>query len=244
MKRLVIFMALVFVVVLALPALAGTGNQTYKFNMIGHPNCKTLKGAIGGDTSGGKAVMIPLKTAHQPTDLVCDADQPEVLQGPENLQYFSSDPAKGVKIYFELVADTFQIVDRDACDGEALIKIPGDPSTETWNMYVRVLGKPTKCLSITGYAVDETQGLWFYTGSFTFKRKYGTATWINVDDLFDVEFCDLNGVIPDPNVPDCATGSTTVSVFADFFEGYFWDVLNDGVRLVQVKLVKQAANGS
>ena len=64
------------------------------------------------------------------------------------------------------------------------------------------------------------------------NRKTGKATWVKVNYLFDVFWCDV-----DPITNLCVAGTTEeLSVFNDVFENYFWSILNNGTRLVQVRL--------
>ena len=63
------------------------------------------------------------------------------------------------------------------------------------------------------------------------KRKAGQSTFVEVNDLFNVWWCeeDENG--------GCKAGTEVeLSVFDVSFADYFWDVQNNGVRNVQVRL--------
>jgi hypothetical protein len=236
----------------------------WQFNIIGHPN------SISGDHSGGRALMVPLDNVKSRIDeLTCPEDTDARFVDDLEPMYYTMDPAKGVKIFFEASGDPnrFEIVDRDATDGEARILIPSDlgdnpmynedaclaceelPSNSdeqdfceakycslkqdviAVNVVVRVLGKPNTCMNINGYAYDDFQQLYFWSGRIELARKPGKATWVNVDDIFYVNWCevdDLGACMQNTNVE--------LSVFHDVFSTYFWDVLNDGTRLVQVRL--------
>ncbi len=210
----------------------------YQFNIIGHP--KNVE-CISGDDSNGRAIMVPLKNVGGSTNLVCDP-------GPGGAQtvfvdeilpnYVTTQPA-GAKIYFQC-GETFEIIDRDACDnngGRVQVQCtteldPLNP-TETQNLiaykvYTRVLGKPKTCMNIAGYAYDLEQNAWFNSGTVYLNRSKGKSTFVDVSDIFTVNFCAdvTNG---------CAT-EVELSVFNDVFESYFWNILNDGTRLVQVRL--------
>jgi hypothetical protein len=54
---------------------------------------------------------------------------------------------------------------------------------------------------------------------------------LKVNDLFDVYFCEVD------EFGNCIDGTTAeLSVFNNVFEDYFWNILNDGTRIVQARL--------
>jgi hypothetical protein len=231
MKRFALVLALVL---FAVPAFAQpyTGKLSgahYQFNLIGHPK------GISGDDSGGRAVMIPLKNATGPNEIVCEAS--EVVWRNDLEPTFTDQEPAGAKIFFE-ASNTFEIVDRDATDGSALIRVPVDGNqTITFDIYLRVLGKPNTCMDIDAFAYDLDQNLYFWAGSVDLNRKTGRATWVKVNYLFDVWYCEV-----DPATNTCVAGtSNEISVFDNVFESYFWNILNNGTRLVQVRLYPRAA---
>ena len=59
------------------------------------------------------------------------------------------------------------------------------------------------------------------------KLAGADSKFVKVNELFDVFFC---------QVADCDNTTQHLSVFNDVFEDYFWNILNDGVRNVQVRL--------
>ena len=64
------------------------------------------------------------------------------------------------------------------------------------------------------------------------NRKAGQSTFVKVNYLFDVNFCQV-----DTTTGECVAGtSQELSVFNNVFESYFWNILNNGTRLVQVRL--------
>jgi hypothetical protein len=225
MKGVIVTLALVLA---AAPALAQPepdvklSGKHYQFNIIGHPK------GISGDDSSGRAVMIPLKNATGPDEIICES--PEVVVLDDERPTYDLVPA-GARIYFQ-PGDTFEIIDRDATDGSATIKVPVEGDQITFNIYLRVLGKPNTCMDIDAFAYDATQQLYFWAGSVDLNRKTGKATWVKVNYLFDVFWCDV-----DPITNLCVAGTTEeLSVFNDVFENYFWSILNNGTRLVQVRL--------
>jgi hypothetical protein len=214
----------------------------WQFNIIGHP--KNVE-AISGDDSNGRAIMVPLQNANgpdQPT-LACEADG-VVLNNDLTPDFTDQEPV-GAKIYF-VSGDHFEILDRDATDKNgARIMVPTmlSETGETVlavNVYLRVLGKPLQCMGIEGFAFDELQGLWFSAGQVTLKRRPGASIAVNVDQLFTVNFCqkDVTDADGDGITDECIAGTEQeLSVFNNIFSSYFWNILNDGTRLVQVRLV-------
>lgn len=246
-------------------AQAGQGNNGlsgphWQFNIIGHPKNTD---AISGDNSNGRAIMVPLKNANK-ADLVCPTDKDANFTDDTEPTFTDQEPA-GAKIYFE-ASDHFEIIDRDATDTDgAKILIPStdgnNPLHDQYecentcptltgkaqqlcedmycpefqkviavDVWVRVLGKPSTCMNINGYAYDGNQELYFWAGRIELARKTGKATWIPVSDIFTVHWCVVDQ-------GECVSGTEElVSVFNNVFESYFWDILNDGTRLVQVRL--------
>lgn len=227
MKKTVLLLVLL---ALAAPAAAQDvklSGPHYQFNIIGSPR------GISGDTSNGRTIMVPLKNGTGPDQIYCEADQ-YVLHddlGPT----FSAQAPAGVKLYFQ-PSNTFEIVDRDATDGSATIKVPVSGDQITFDIYLRVLGKPNTCMDINAYAFDSVQQLYFWAGSVDVNRKAGRSTYVKVNYLFDVWYCQV-----DPLTGACTAGtSEELSVFNNVFSSYFWSILNDGTRLVQVRLYPRA----
>ena len=231
--------------------MAGTGlpitGKHYNINIIGHP--KNVE-CISGDDSNGRAIMVPLRNVGGTSNLVCQAgpnpDQQTVFVDDEYPTWVTQEPA-GAKIYF-VPGDHFEIMDRDACDSNgAKIMVPTIDQTDPLDptktqpviavdVFIRVLGKPNTCMNITGYAYDATQQLWFWSGTVYLNRSTGKSTFVKATDLFDVWWCDVV-VNPTTGALECAAGTEAeLSVFNDVFETYFWNIINDGTRLVQVRL--------
>jgi hypothetical protein len=211
----------------------------WNINFIGHP--KGYKG--GGDDSSGHSIMIPLRTVPGPDILKCNVDGVNFVDDtyptPGTLA-----PSGGAKIYFE-GGENFEILDRDATDGEARIKLPVDSTTKAlkFEVYMRVLGKPNKynpvtpegtvaCMNINAYVQDALDSsMWYSTGTVTLVRGKGKSSFVRVTDLFAIWFC----TEWDSTHTTCLT-TTNLSVFADQFSDYFWQILNDGTRLVQMRI--------
>lgn len=241
MKRLTVFLIVLIGLVFALPAAAQPGPPEVKlsgphwqFNLIGS------KKGTSGDESNGRAIMIPLKNATGPNQIVCEAD--EVVFEDDTAPTFQTQEPAGAKLYFESGGESeFEIVDRDATDGSARIIIPtveiDGEQVIAVDVWIRVLGKPNTCIDIDAYAQDVDQGLYFWAGSVDLNRKTGRSTWTNVNSLFDVNFCQV-----DPVTQACIAGTTEeLSVFNDVFENYFWSLLNNGTRNIQVRLYPRTA---
>jgi hypothetical protein len=244
-RTAVLGMALAFVLVLGLGsgfALTAEGGDKlsgphFQFNLIGHP-----KGGIGGDTSGGRSIMVPLKTANGSASMTCDVDG--VVIEDDIAPKYTTQVMGGVKLYFEVSNQVgqFTIVDRDATDGVAKILVPAsmlnNDDTIKFDIYIRALGKPNTCMNINAYAFDDAQVLYFYAGSAYISRRTGKSVFVKANDLFDVWWCQVNKVNPaDPTTWVCAAGTeVNLSVFDDKFESYFWQILNDGSRNVQVRI--------
>ena len=237
----------------------------YQFNIIGHP--KNVE-CIGGDDSNGRAIMVPLRNVGGQSGLVCE-------EGPGGGQTvfvddiapkWSTQAPTGARINFQC-GDSFQILDRDACDSNgAKIQVEcttapdplnpdGTQDVIAYDVYMRVLGKPSTCMNITGYAyqLDLDHSLWFETGTVYLNRSKGKSTFVKVTDLFDVWWCDVrekigdvdangnligdeDGICETGEACECTTTPVELSVFNDIFDEYFWNILNDGTRLVQVRL--------
>jgi hypothetical protein len=256
MKKSLTF-AFVFALTLTLgcgSAFALTGNGSlsgkhWQFNIIGSPN------GISGDNSNGHTIMVPLgeKKVNKNSSFGCTLDgqdQFEYVEDEPGLNY-ANDPnavldtyiVKGVKLIFEPSEDgEFAILDRDATDdGVARILVPdttGQDGYDGVDVFIRILGKPYACMAIDGVAYDADQasnGMWYYSGHVTLNRKSGKSVFQNINDLFDVYYCDTwddssgEWVCTDTNIEE-------ISVFSNVFEEYFWDIQNSGSRIVQVRL--------
>jgi hypothetical protein len=185
--------------------------------------------------------MIPLKNANGKDQPSIDCENEQATVEDDTEPTYNLAPT-GARIYF-VQGDTFEILDRDATDGNgAKIQIPTamilneataqEEAVITVDIYMRVLGKPLKCIDIRGLAYDATQNLYFWAGTVHLNRKRGKSSFISANELFNVQYCQVDelngGCLEDTEV--------NVSVFNSVFQDYFWDILNDGTRLVQVRL--------
>ena len=201
----------------------------YQFNIIGHPK------GISGDLSNGRAIMVPLKNANGPDlpSITCEADNYVIGRDGEPTPYTAEQIPAGARLHFQ-AGPGFAILDRDATDGDATIQVPVVGDVMRYEIYLRVLGKPNTCMDINAFAFDLEQpggGLYFWAGSVEINRKTGKSAWVKVNYLFDVEFCQVD------DLGACVPGTwVEYSVFNDMFEDYFWNIQNNGMRNVQVRL--------
>jgi len=205
------------------------GKLLGKFNMIGHPkNVDVLPQSA--DDSNGRAVMIPLKNATGPDAIVCEGE--EILYADDTVPTFTDQEPTGAKIHF-VAGDSFDIIDRDATDPDgATIQVPttiqgGEPVLAV-SIWIAIHGKPNTCLDIDAYAFDGSY--YFFAGSVDLNRKTGKASFIRANFLFDVYYCEVDA-------GSCVDGTTEeLSVFNSVFQDYFWNILNNGARQVEVRL--------
>jgi hypothetical protein len=235
MKQMIVPIIIALTVAFASPINAGPGQPTGKllgnFNIIGHPKNVDV---LSNDNTKGRAIMIPLKNANGVDSITCESDG--VILGNDTEPTYTDQEPTGAKIYFT-AGDSFDIIDRDATDGDgATIQVPttmqnGEPVLSV-GIWLRVLGKPNTCMDIDAYSYDFEQNLYFFAGSVDLNRKTGKSSWVRVNDLFDVNFCQV-----DQTTGLCMDGTTEeLSVFNSVFDDYFWNILNDGTRIVQARL--------
>jgi len=208
-------------------AFAGNGipisGPHWNINFVGHP--KDYKGS--GDDSSGHSIMIPLKNVPEGVQLTCkDIDGVVVI---DDKGESTTVAPTGARIYF-LPTDHFAIIDRDATDENgATIEVPvsGGDNAAAFDVYIRVLGKPATCMNINAYAYDKEVLTWYLAGTVYVSRQKGKTTFVRANELFTV--C----VLWDPVSQKCLDFT---SVFDGVYDNYFWSILNDGTRLVQVRL--------
>ena len=235
------------------PDSKGNGAPKGKFEKFllvapGNPNTTQtdLTNFLKNDTSNGRAIFIPVKTTHGPNPLYCEAADGTgsfIIGDTANQNLGDVEPIDGVKIDFQKDPNitSLDIVDRDATDGYAQIDVPADWANATSiDLYMRVLGKPGGCIGADAFVFDGSY--YFYAGTAVFKRKTGQSTYVNAGELTDVFYCPAGSTV-DPTAGhnyNCVdAGGATVpavelQVFDDVFQDYFWDVNNNGVRVMQV----------
>jgi hypothetical protein len=253
MRKVLLALAVVCV---AAPAFAqgggtkGNGAPKGKFEKFmlvapGNPN-DTATDFLKNDTSNGRAIFIPVKTANGPKDAYCaaaDGTGSFILGDTANANLGDVEPIDGVKINFvkDPTLTSLAIADRDATDGYAEIRVPADwANAISVDLYMRVLGKPGGCIGADAFVYDGAY--YYYAGTAVFKRKTGQSSFVNASELTDVWYCpDGSTVTPTgTHTYDCVDGggatvtAVELNVFDSVFTEYFWDVNNNGVRVTQV----------
>jgi hypothetical protein len=119
-------------------------------------------------------------------------------------------PTKGVKL--NLVAGTnFSVIDGDATDKEATLQVI-PPTSGSFNVYGLAKGKPGGCLDLESYVLNGTELV--FLGSVDLDRGKGKPVSVNLTQL----------IYP-----------SGVNLFADPFSGLFWQLYNNGLRLLNVR---------
>jgi len=218
----------------------------------GNPNVTSedFLGSGGAATSNGRAIFIPVKTTNGPDAIYCanaDGTGSYIVGDDANTNLRSSiEVDNGVKLNFVKDPDAsgLEIVDRDATDDSATVNVPQDwENANSVDLYVRVLGKPGGCFQADGYTYDGND--YFWSGSAAFKRKAGKSTFVDASELTNVYYCpDGYFIFPTGGHNyECtefedgsgnSVSAVEINVFDSVFDQYFWDMTNDGVRIVQV----------
>ncbi len=241
----------------AVSAMAGNGMPSgahFQFNLIGHPGNEDV---LKNDNSNGRAIMVPLSNTKKAGDISCmvNGEYTDFQLDDDEEATWSSDVPKGAKIHFVGSPDGYAILDRDATDKDgATIQLKTETyideetqeevTVRDFDVYVRVLGKPNKCMQIGGYAYDDTaldntSGLWFWSGTVTLGRKAGKPVAKSINELFEVHYCEVETV---DGVEQCVEKTEEeISVFDNVFEDYVWNIINDGTRNVQVRFYPKGA---
>jgi hypothetical protein len=126
--------------------------------------------------------------------------------------------------------ETYQVVDANGTDGGAIFELPAG----SYYVWARALGSPGGSAQMTTCAEDMTgqvaEGDICSTGAvLDVTRHKGRSRFKNVtDELTTIE-------LPEGSDAALACGDTSVSLFADCLEGYFWAYDNNGLRLLQVR---------
>lgn len=196
-----------------LPVMAGSstnvGKHAYKVNIIGRPN--DWQGSDTGSES--KTVFISIKVFEE---LVECEPLSGVTPVGEVVEAAQVEPGQRIHFY---QGSAFDVVDRDATDGKAVISIPYKEGG--YDIFVRVLGGSNKnfagCLDADAYKFlyTDASGSWYYyIGHLDVNRSPGKPTKVNVKELFY-----------DP---------TGTSYFTEVWSDYFWTIQNNGLRNMQL----------
>lgn len=188
------------------------GKLAYNLNIIG-------RGNYGGgevnakDYTGGGANNENRHTIFIPLKTTYYTD-PCLTTGGQNNPDTSLVPEKGVKMSI-VAGDSFAVLDGDATDNNgATLQMPA--GTATYDVYVVAKGKPGGCLDLEAYTyLDEVL---IFIGSIDVDRGTAKPNKINISNLLY---------------------SNGVQLFADPYEGYFWQLYNNGLRLMNVRFYEQ-----
>jgi hypothetical protein len=213
---------------------AGVGKHAYKFNVIGHP------GVWNGDDSNAntKTLFMSLDSVEGDSS-ICEDSGVTVIDDQPGTNVETTEPTAGQRLRFTGTTDgSFYVIDRDLTDGSGHIAIPATSGTGGYDVYVRVLGKPGGCLDADGYTEFDSDGdgvidQWLFSGHLDANRKTGVPGKTLINDMFDVWVC----VAWSDDGLTCLDYDE-VSVFSDMFEGYFWQIQNDGLRNMQLIFVE------
>lgn len=188
----------------------------FNLNIIGVPHDK-LNG--GFNNSNRHTIFIPLYS-----DWYVDPCQSggSTSNKGETVGAVAELPDKGVRLRIGASDDsTFQVLDGNATDDKyAELLMPASPNG--YDVYISGKGKPGGCLDIDAYAVDYgIDTTMFFIGHVDVDRRTGRPTWQNAKWLI------------------YSTGGTPY--FADPYDVYFWQLYNNGLRLMQVRFYPVAS---
>jgi hypothetical protein len=125
----------------------------------------------------------------------------------------------------------FKVLDANGTDGSAKFRLPNpDPDGDgvtAYSIWARALGKPGGALKIMTCAVDSDGAeVCDLGGALEMKRSKGRSSFGDVTKKLtsmDVDY-DGDGIADD-----------TINLFDDEFEEYFWDLDNNGLKLMQLR---------
>jgi hypothetical protein len=226
-----IFLAVVFVALLAAPVFAvqpDSSGPHFNLNIIGFANCTMTTDGVypdcfnGNTGPGGKVIFVPLKTSQ--TEDVC---QTADISDPDNDGLVTlAALKKGVRILVT-DGDQLEVLDKDATDGTGKFQIPDG----CYQIYASAGGKPGGCMDVdTIICADATtlvtedcdpallEGQQQYTlvGHINVDRTTGKPKWDNVtNDLL---------------------GSGGYLVSQDGYYDFFWQIYNQYLRILHLRI--------
>jgi len=167
-------------------------------------------------------IFIPLVTDWY-TD-PCDTTGPNANNG-DVPGVVSALPEKGIRLKIgPSPDDSFYVIDGNAVyDKYAEIQMPA--AQNGYDVYVSGKGKPGGCLDVDAYLVDVggTTTTMYFIGHVDVDRKTGQPKWQNANFLL----YDSGGN----------------AYFADPLDNYFWQLYNNGLRLMQIRFYPTPTNG-
>ncbi len=208
----------------------------YNLNVIGFSKCtKTdasnpdcFKGTAGDIPTSGHTIFVPLKTLWMEDPCVTNDDNVEV-PSVVDIAYLE----KGVRILVsDSGGDTIQVIDRDATDGLAKFNLPNG----CYEIYARALGKPGGCMDIDTIIcydlVDEVLVQVDCSPSLD-NDQYVRVGHLDIDRIKGIKPSWTNAT------DDLLPAITGVGGFGanelDYFD-FFWQIFNNNLRLLQVRI--------
>ena len=186
------------------------GKLAYNLNIIGRPNDYNGNGDMNGSRH---TIFIPLKTDWyiDPCETIGGQNNPGATAVPVEL------PTKGVSLWI-VPGVGFSVIDGDATDKSATLQVDvGESGTTTYNVYALAKGKPGGCLDLEAYTTLD--GTVIFLGSVDVDRKTGKPQKVNLTNLLY---------------------SGDVALFAEPYEDYFWQLYNNGLKLMNVRFYEVA----
>jgi hypothetical protein len=236
MKRLMVFLIIVFALAVALPASAAPqpdqSGKHFNLNIIGFENCTMGPNDTqdypdcfkGQDGPGGHVIFVPWKTRQ--TEDICETEDP-IVEDPADVTV--AELKRGVRILVtDFYGDDLQVIDKDATDGTARFNLPDG----CWEIYASPGGKPGGCMDVDTIIcfdlVDDvlvqvdcdpnlTNDQYVLVGHINVDRSTGKPKWENVtNDLLN----DATGVnTGDPGYLD-----------------FFWQIYNQYLRVLHLRI--------
>jgi len=211
----------------------GVGKGGYQLNLIGQEVAKGEKSVGDDETNNGHRIFIP-------------------LNGNTRIS---------------LIEGEFGVIDYDGLDGKASFSLPApntscesddlDPETDCaytadYQVFIRVLGQPSNSLfkmntcaidtqidPVTGEEVEIETCSTEEVSVTSANGKGNKAKFQNVSRELLTACLDVAELDPITGEPifdgEC---DIRVDIFSDGFEDYFWKVMNDNKRLVQLRFIQ------
>ena len=237
LSALVAVVAVLFVISIAVaaPPENKLSGAHYNLNIIGFSKCtKTdaltdpdcFKGNAGDIETSGHTIFVPIKTLW--VENPCDTSDENVEVPSEvDLAYLQ----KGVRI---LVSDDggedIQVVDRDATDGTAKLNLPN----ACYDIYARALGKPGGCMdidSIICYDLDvNNEPVQVDCSPSLDNYQYVRVGHLDVDRIKGVKPAWTNAT------DDLLPAITGVGAHDLGYFDFFWQIFNNNLRLLQLRI--------
>jgi len=165
---------------------------------------------IGRGIPGGGADNQNRHTIFIPLKTTWYADPCTTTGGGNNPErYTVLAPERGVKLNI-VAGDSFAVLDGDATDNDGATLQVSD--AKTFDVYAVAQGKPGGCLDLEAYTYDGDTLI--FIGSVDVDRGRAKPSKIAISDLL-------------------YSGNT--ALFADPYEDYFWQLYNNGLRLMKIR---------